>query len=136
MSLNDLIHTATILRLTLRVDMRAADPRAGHAISSDFANSLFQDYFTAAFPGRCSDLRIIPVKYERLSTVVSQIRKEANTSNLCFVLLMNTKYPITESGLNPCGYHTALRVQLPRPTNPQYIGAVRNSKFALHMSLP
>ncbi len=84
MSLNSLVHTATTLRLTLRVDMRAAG--AKHDVSSDFANGLFEDHFTAAFPARCSDLRIIPMKYDELSTAVSKIRKEKNATGLCFVV--------------------------------------------------
>jgi hypothetical protein len=131
MSLNSLVNTATILRLTLRVDMRFAG--GGHAVSSDFSSSLFEDYFTAALPARCSDLRIIPVKYDQLSTVVSKIRKETNASNLCFVLRLTNKYPTTEAGFNPCGYRAAFRVLLPRPTNLRCLGPIGRVKIALHM---
>ncbi len=74
------------------------------------------------------------MKYDELSTAVSKIRKGKNATGLCFVLQMNTRYPTTEAGFNPCGYRAALRARLPRPT---YLGcavaAERVVRVALHM---
>ena len=114
MSLNGLIQIAIKHRLTLRVNMDAAG--SGHGLSSDFANSIFQNHFYAALPlASCYVPEIISVGYADLASIVTNIRQTMKSS--CVVIqLRDSEYPTTEDGFNVCGFRSALRLLLPTPS--------------------